>query len=44
MYATQEVEMMEQKWKETGVDVVNLILAAFLFLTPWIFGFVADHE
>ena len=34
---------MEQKLKESGVDVVNLILAAFLFLTPWIFGFVADH-
>jgi hypothetical protein len=34
---------MEQKWKESGVDVVNLILAAFLFLTPWIFGFVSDH-
>lgn len=35
--------MMEQKWKESGVDVVNLILAAFLFLTPWIFELVADH-
>ena len=35
--------MMELKWKESGVDVVNLILAAFLFLTPWIFGFVSDH-
>src|ERR1700745_3797742 len=34
---------MEQKWKESGVDVVNLILAAFLFLTPWILGFVSDH-
>src|SRR5207237_9312043 len=40
----QEVEMMmERKWKESGVDVVNLILAVFLFLTPWIFGFVSDH-
>src|SRR5437868_11382648 len=40
----QEVEMMmERKWKESGVDVVNLVLAAFLFLTPWIFGFVSDH-
>ena len=35
--------MMELKWKESGVDVVNLILAAFLFLTPWIFGFASDH-
>jgi hypothetical protein len=36
--------MMEQKkWKESGVDIVNLILAAFLFLTPGIFGFVSDH-
>jgi SPW repeat len=43
MYATWEVETMEQKWKESSVDVVNLILAAFLFLTPWIFGFVSDH-
>lgn len=35
--------MMELKWKESGVDVVNLILAAFLFLSPWIFGFGSDH-
>src|SRR5437667_10807949 len=35
--------MMELKWKQSGVDVVNLILAAFLFLTTWIFGFVSDH-
>ena len=34
--------MMELKWKESGVDVVNLILAAFLFLTAWIFGFASD--
>ena len=36
--------MMEEKWRESGVDVVNLILAAILFLTPWVFGFVSDHE
>jgi hypothetical protein len=35
-----EVDMTELKWKESGVDVINLILAVFLFLTPWIFGFV----
>lgn len=35
--------MVELKWKESGVDAVNLILAAFLFLTPWIFGFVSNH-
>jgi SPW repeat len=35
--------MTELKWKEAGVDIVNLILAVFLFLTPWIFGFVPDH-
>jgi SPW repeat len=35
--------MAELKWKESGVDVINLILAGFLFLTPWIFGFVPDH-
>lgn len=35
--------MMELKWKESGVDLVNLILAACLFLTPWIFGFASDH-
>lgn len=34
---------MELKWKQSGVDVANLVLAAFLFLTPWIFGFASDH-
>ena len=33
--------MTELKWKESGVDIINLVLAVFLFLTPWIFGFVA---
>jgi hypothetical protein len=29
-----------QKWRnESFVDVVNLILGAWLFVTPWIFGF-----
>jgi hypothetical protein len=35
--------MMELKWKESGVDVVNLILAAFLLLTPMMVGFASDH-
>jgi hypothetical protein len=35
--------MMELKWKESGVDVVNLILAALLLLTPMMFGFASDH-
>jgi hypothetical protein len=34
--------MTELKWKESGVDVISLVLAVFLFLTPWIFGFVPD--
>jgi hypothetical protein len=31
------------EWKESGVDVVNLILAALLLLTPMMFGFASDH-
>jgi hypothetical protein len=34
---------MELKWKEAGVDIANLVLAALLFLTPWIFGFAHDY-
>jgi SPW repeat len=35
--------MMEQKWKREAVsDVVNLVLGAWLFLTPWIFGFAPE--
>ena len=34
---------MEQVWKkETVSDVINLILGFWLFLTPWVFGFVAE--
>jgi hypothetical protein len=33
----------ELKWKESGVDVINLILAAFLLLMPMMFGFASDH-
>jgi SPW repeat len=35
--------MMEQGWKkETIADVINLALGAWLFLTPWIFGFASE--
>ena len=34
--------MFKQTWKtEALVDVVNLALGAFLFLSPWIFGFTS---
>jgi hypothetical protein len=34
---------MQQIWKkETLADVVNLVLGAWLFLSPWIFGFAPD--
>jgi SPW repeat len=33
-----------QKWRnESFVDVVNLILGAWLFLTPWAFGFAGGE-
>jgi uncharacterized membrane protein HdeD (DUF308 family) len=35
--------MMEQKWKREAIsDVISLILGAWLFLTPWIFGFASE--
>jgi hypothetical protein len=35
-----EVAMHMQKWRnEAFVDVVNLILGVWLFVTPWIFDF-----
>lgn len=34
---------MEHSWKKEAVsDVINLALGAWLFLTPWIFGFVSE--
>lgn len=37
--------MMERYWrKEAAFDVLNLIAAIFLFLTPWIFGFTSVVE
>jgi SPW repeat-containing protein len=39
----KEAVMAEQKWKKEAVaDVINLVLGAWLFLTPWIFGFVSE--
>jgi len=35
--------MMETAWRKEAVgDIVNVVLGAFLFLTPWIFGFVPE--
>jgi len=35
--------MMEHSWKKEAVsDVINLGLGAWLFLTPWIFGFASE--
>jgi SPW repeat len=34
---------MQQNWKKEALtDVVNLVLGAWLFLSPWIFGFVPE--
>jgi hypothetical protein len=34
--------MFEQSWRrETIIDFIKLALAAFLILTPWIFGFTS---
>jgi hypothetical protein len=42
-FVAKEAVMMEKTWeKETITDVVNLALGAWLFLMPWIFGFVAE--
>jgi len=32
--------MLQLEKRETIADVINLVLGAWLFLTPWIFGFV----
>jgi len=37
-----EIKMRENAWKETLPDAVNVILGAWLFLSPWIFGFASD--
>jgi hypothetical protein len=35
--------MFQQKWRnEAVIDVVNFALAAFLFVSPWIFGFTSE--
>jgi hypothetical protein len=42
-FVPKEVVMMEQTWKKEAIaDVINLALGAWLFLTPWIFGFVPE--
>ena len=34
--------MLQLEKRETIADVINLVLGAWLFLTPWIFGFVPN--
>ena len=35
--------MRDIQWrKEAWIDAVNLLLAAFLFVSPWIYGFASD--
>ncbi|HLK83827.1 MAG TPA: SPW repeat protein [Xanthobacteraceae bacterium] len=35
--------MIERVWKKEAVtDVVNVVLGAFLFLTPWFYGYVSE--
>src|SRR6266540_2230294 len=35
--------MMEQNWKrEALADVINLLLGAWLFVSPWVFGFAPE--
>ena len=39
----KELAMGKLDWKiEASVDVINLALGGFLFLSPWIFGFTSD--
>jgi len=39
----REVAVLKVTWKtEALVDVTNLALGVFLFLSPWIFGFTSD--
>lgn len=33
---------MERMRKETVADTINLVLGAFLFLSPWMFGFANE--
>ena len=37
-----QLEKLQLEKRETIADVINLALGAWLFLTPWIFGFVPD--
>jgi hypothetical protein len=39
----QEVNMFKPSWgTEALIGVINLVLSAFLFLSPWIFGFKSE--
>src|SRR5260370_6418037 len=37
-----QLEKLQLEKRETIADVINLVLGAWLFLTPWIFGFVPN--
>ena len=37
-----QTEKLQLKKRETIADVISLVLGAWLFLTPWIFGFVPN--
>jgi len=37
-----QLEKLQLEKRETIADVISLVLGAWLFLTPWIFGFVPN--
>jgi SPW repeat-containing protein len=38
----KEAAMFEQRWRQEAIiDLVKLALAAFLTMTPWVFGYTA---
>ena len=37
-----QLEKLQLEKRETLADVINLVLGAWLFLTPWIFGFAPN--
>ena len=42
MRRSLQLEKLQLEKRETIADVINLVLGAWLFLTPWIFGFVPN--
>jgi len=41
-FMKSEVSMVQQKWRNAAfIDVINVALGVFLFLSPWIFGFTS---